>query len=527
MKNIAKNLLVLASSTVVATGCTSIMKKNEAQADADIKKAETIYTDSQIKKPSSLVTVTNQVYLTGGSFKIEHVQQLPAVFRQHITYTAGASEDAVKIINNMGKMLGLDVRMSEDAAEKLLKSKSSAVQGLKAYDGTFSKILSEIVSKEGLYWNYQNGILKIFQVETKVYALDAPISAYSVNNNINSNAQSGTNDSQNSGSTNGTSAMNLNYSIKAASAWDAAVSTIKNMMSSEGKLDTNPVEGYVTITDNPERQQAISDYINKINEKTGKKIAIRVDVYDVQNKSGGSMGLNLNALIKTLSGNYNIVTSAAAAVSDGVNGTNSFSFNGTSAVFNALNQLGKTTQVTGTTIYTISGQPAPVQNSVQTNYMKSITNSRDNTGNVTQTVETGTINTGYSMMITPRIESNNQVLVSLNLQLSSLLGIATQCLGGGGSGTSVQGKNFSVNTGAADVKCTSSIQLPSVHTKNFLENMVLKSGQSILIAGFQDNDAAVQTNSLGDPSMWLLGGSKATMGSKSTTVVVVTPYLIS
>ena len=38
MKKLTKNLLVLASSTVMATGCTSIMKKNEAQADADIKK---------------------------------------------------------------------------------------------------------------------------------------------------------------------------------------------------------------------------------------------------------------------------------------------------------------------------------------------------------------------------------------------------------------------------------------------------------------------------------------------------------
>lgn len=515
MKKITKNLLVLASSTVMMTGCTSVMKKNEAQADADIKKTEKIYTDAQIKKPDSLVTVTNQVYLTHGSYKIEKVKQLPTVFKQHITYTASSTEDVVHVLNNISKMLKIEVRISDDAAAKLLKANSATSKTLKNFDGTFSNILNEMMSKEGIFWNYQGGILNIFLVETKVYALDAPISTYSINNRISSNSEAGGSNNNTGGtSSSGTSAMDLTYDVKTISAWDAAINTIKNMLSANGKLDTNPVEGYVTITDDPNRQRAISEYINKINEKTGKKIAIRVDVYDVKHSSGGSMGINMNAIIKAFSGEFNIASSAMASVSGGVDGANKMSFqqnwrSDPTAVLTALNTIGKTTQVTGTTIYTISGQPAPVQNSVQTNYLKSVTSTRDDTGATTMSAETGTVSTGYSMLITPRIESNNQVLISLNLQISSLLKL----------------ENYSL-CGTGTTNCQQ-LQLPEVHTKNFLESMILKSGQSILIAGFQDDAAAVNTNSMGDPSTWLLGGSKATMGAKSTTIVVVTPYLIS
>jgi len=295
-------------------------------------------------------------------------------------------------------------------------------------------------------------------------------------------------------------------------------------MSPEGRLDTNPVEGYVTVTDNPDRQRAINTYISKINEKTGKKIAIRVDVYDVQNGSGGNFGIDSNAIIKALSGQFSWVSAPMASVDGGNDKFGQFSFtqkNGSRSVFNALNTIGKTTQVTGTTIYTISGQPSPVQNSIQTNYLKSITNTITN-GVTSSSAETGTINTGYSMMITPRIESNNQVLISLNLQISNLVSIDSYPIGGG-SGSHLNIKGLSVGGDSNG----QTIQLPVVHTKNFLQNMILKSGQSILIAGFQDGDTNIKTNSMGDPSMWILGGSKATSQTKSTTVVVVTPYLIS
>ena len=305
----------------------------------------------------------------------------------------------------------------------------------------------------------------------------------------------------------------MDSSTKADSAWNSAVATIKNMLSPSGKLDTNPVEGYVTVTDNPQRQKEIRQYIKKINDKTNKKIAIRVDVYNVTTADTSQHGLDINAVTNALDGSVEWTSSTTAnSISGDAASTLTFSDGGDhSVVVSALNQIGKTSQTTGTTVYTISGQPAPIQNSIQQNYLRSISTSTSDTATTTS-MEPGTITTGYNMTVTPRIASNNEILVSLNLQISNLVSLET----------------FSVNPDSSDggSSDTQQIQLPTIHTKSFFENMILKSGQTILIAGFQDDDAGANTNSLGDPNYWQLGGSKTTNHTKSTTVVVVTPYII-
>jgi type IVB pilus formation R64 PilN family outer membrane protein len=523
MKKLMRNLTVLASSALVASGCTSAMKKTEAQADADIKQAETIFTNAQIKKPDSLVSMTHQVYLTGNSFKIEHVQKLPAAFKQNISYTASSQESTKETLTQIASITKQKLKISDDAVMVLSKLPVNS-DGVKSYNGSLSDVLTQLLRKENLYWQYDKGQISIFQVETRIYALDAPTSTFSINNSISSNANSGSSDAQGAGSTNGSSAMNMNYGVKADSAWDAAVATIKNMLSKDGHLDVNPVEGYVTVTDNPERQRTIAEYISKINAKTGKKIAIRVDVYDVQNSTNASFGLNINAIINAMGDAYTFNT-LPAVLPNNVTQGNTFSFtqkgdSNPSSIFTALNTLGKTTQVTGTTVYTISGQPAPVQNSTQTNYLKSVTSSVSN-GTVTASAETGSVNTGYSMMITPRIQSDNQMLVNLNLQISTLTGINNVSL----CPPSSSNNNNLLKDDNNSSNCQT-LQLPVVHTKNFLESMVLKSGQSILIAGFQDGDTDVNTSSPFSTGAWMLGGSKSTSQTKTTTVVVVTPYLI-
>lgn len=110
------------------------------------------------------------------------------------------------------------------------------------------------------------------------------------------------------------------------------------------------------------------------------------------------------------------------------------------------------------------------------------------------------------MMVTPKIESNNQVMLMLNLQLSTLIAIKT------------------LTASASDTAST--IQGPVVDTKNFLESMVLHSGQSLLIAGFQDDKGASKVTSPGSTDYWFLGGGKSTNKTKTTTVIVVTPYII-
>ncbi len=506
MRKMIKPTLAIASIATILSGCAT-MKKNEAAADASIKKTQAIYKKMQIKQPDSLVSQSDQVYLAGNAFKIEQKEVLPPVFSKTITYTTANNETPVQTLEYIGKMLDISIRLTDDAKKIILADKN--LVDAKSYQGKFEKILNQIATKTGLFWTYKDGKVKIFSVETKVYSLDAPISDFSVKNNISSSTDTSSDDSDSA--TDGTTSVSMDSTTKADSAWNSAIATIKNMLSPVGKLDTNPVEGYVTVTDNPERQREIRQYIKKINDKTNKKIAIRVDVYNVNTDDSSQHGIDINAVTDALDGSVQWTSSTVANTTGDAASTLTFSDGGNhSVVLSALNTIGKTSQTTGTTVYTISGQPAPIQNSIQQNYLRSISTSTTN-DSTTTSMEPGTITTGYNMTVTPRIASNNEILVSLNLQISNLVNLET----------------FSVTPSSdGDSSESQQIQLPTIHTKSFFENMILKSGQTILIAGFQDDTAGANTNSLGDPQYWQLGGSKTTSHTKTTTVVVVTPYII-
>ncbi|MCD8525170.1 MAG: hypothetical protein LRY67_05455 [Gammaproteobacteria bacterium] len=492
----------------------SIQKANDKYEDKTVKKAQTIYDKNRIKKPSSLVTNSDQIFLSNEHFVIAPKQELPDTFQQHVVYSTGMSETLSQTFSNISKLTHVPIVLADDKNTTTIVQKPNSA-GVSVYQGTLEQVIAQLATQAGLYWNYQKNRVNVFLLETKIYALDAPIASYTSSSSISSaSSTSGSGDSGSSSnsSVDGSSDMNLQYSVKEDSPWNAAMTTLKEMLSPAGKIQGNPVEGYIAVTDTPDVQERVSDYIQKINKKTNQKIAVRVDVYDVQTTNTSDFGLDVNAVASVLSNDQiNVVTNPSSQLNqDLVDSFSTITVSSSSgsthnAILSALNTLGKTSVVTGATIYTVSGQPAPIQSVQETTYLaSSSTTLTQDSSQVSLTP--GTVVTGYSMMVTPKIESNNQVMLMLNLQLSTLIAIKT------------------LTASASDTAST--IQGPVVDTKNFLESMVLHSGQSLLIAGFQDDKGASKVTSPGSTDYWFLGGGKSTNKTKTTTVIVVTPYII-
>lgn len=512
-KCLNKIILTVAASALIVS--CAIQHGNDKSEDKALEKANTIYEKNQIKKTNSLVTTSDKIFLSDEHFIMASKQPLPPQFTQHLVYSTGVSESLSETCSNISKMIHIPILFSEDQNTANL-SQAINNSGVVVYQGTVQDVISQIAAKHGLFWNYEKNRINIFLLETKTYALDAPIASFNTDSSMTSASQtSGSGDAgggSSSSTVNGSSNVNLQYSVKADSPWAAALTTLKDMLSPAGKLQGNAVEGYIAVTDTPDVQEKVADYIEKINKKTNQKIAVRVDVYDVETTNTSDYGLNINAVANVLSGDeLSVVTNPGAQLNSDL--TDSFSTltisggNNTKhqQILSALNTLGKTSVVTGATIYTISGQPAPIQSVQQQTYLAS--SSTTVTQDSSQTsLNPGTVVTGYSMMVTPKLESNNQVMLTLNLQLSTLIDM----------------KKLT----SSDAENASTIQGPVINTKNFLESMVLHNGQSLLIAGFQDDKGSSKVNSPGSTDYWALGGGKSTSKTKTTTVIVVTPYII-
>jgi type IVB pilus formation R64 PilN family outer membrane protein len=510
------NGIIILSVAGLVASC-AIQKSNQKYEDTTVEKANTIYTKNRVEKPTSLVTTSDEIFLSNEHFVIAPKQILPPVFEQHVLYSTAVSETLAQTVANISKLAKLPIVFADDKNTQAASQKINTA-GITVYQGTVQQVIGQLATRYGLFWNYEKNKVNIFLLETKVYALDAPIGAFTTDSTVSSTSETsagGSSGGSSSSTVSGTSDVNLKYSVKADSPWTAALTTLKDMLSPAGKIQGNAAEGYVTVTDNPDVQEKVASYIEKINKKTNQKIAVRVDVYDVQTSNTSDFGLDVNAVASVLSGDQmNIVTHPGTQLNPDLTGSfstltvSSASGSTHNAILSALNTLGKTTVVAGATVYTISGQPAPIQSVEEQTYLAS--SSTTVTQNSSQTSLTpGTIVTGYSMMVTPKIESNNQVMLMLNLQLSTLLELKTITSATGSTATNV-----------------STIQGPVIDTKNFLESMVLHSGQSLLIAGLQDDKGSSKTSSPGSTDYWALGGGKSTSKTKTTTVIVVTPYII-
>lgn len=519
MRKLNQALFKYLRGSVIVLGTVSLVacaaeQSNEKHVDSVSQRANSIYDKNRIIKPTSLVTTSDSLFLSDNHFVITSKEKLPPVFDQRLVYSTGVNETLAETFANIAKLTHVPIVFADDLNTKAIMKEANNA-GVTVYQGSLQQVIGQLVNRHGLFWDYQKGRVNIFLLETKTYALDAPIGSFSADSGVSS--QSDTSGGSSSGSSQstvgGTSDINLKYSVKADSPWTAAMTTLKDMLSPAGKIQGNPVEGYIAVTDTPDVQEKVSNYIDKINAKTNQKIAVRIDVYDVQTSSTTDLGLDLNAVANVLSDdNASIVTHPGGLLNpdlaDSMSSLTVSSGGGSvhQQILSALNTLGKTTLVTGATIYTVSGQPSPIQSVHEQTYLAS--SSTTLTQDSSQTSLTpGTVVTGYSMMVTPKIEANNQVMVTLNLQLSTLIKMEPIYVGQGTANESM-------------------IQAPIIDSKNFLENMVLHSGQSLLIAGFQDDKAASEISSPTSTDYWLLGGGKSTQKVKTTTVIIVTPYII-
>jgi hypothetical protein len=72
----------------------------------------------------------------------------------------------------------------------------------------------------------------------------------------------------------------------------------------------------------------------------------------------------------------------------------------------------------------------------------------------------------------------------------------------------------------------SSIQLPRRSVRNFMQNVSMRSGQTLVLTGFQQANSNMDSSGMFSPKAWILGGGKKNEELLRTIVIVVTPRIV-
>ncbi len=183
--------------------------------------------------------------------------------------------------------------------------------------------------------------------------------------------------------------------------------------------------------------------------------------------------------------------------------------------------------VTSSSVTTLNNKVAPVQISTSKNYLKEITvtTSGSNDDRSTDTdYEVDTLNYGFTMEILPRILDHGRLIVLFNLSITDFLGFEkVGTADGDNSSGSGSGSGSSSNDSESEV---TNLQLPTMQMRGFVQEIAMRSGQTLVLTGFEDLQESTITSGIGKPKMGLLGGTAYDTSDRRVLVITMTPEVL-
>ena len=370
-----------------------------------------------------------------------------------------------------------------------------------SYTGSLAGLLDTIASMSGYGWDWEEKRSRItFSVmQVRTFVVEAPVGEVGWESQVSNKSREqrttnlGTGSSINTTVTGGdtsTQTAQTNTTRARLDVWKDVETTVRGLLSKAGTARVNPASGTITVRDSYARLEAVRAYIDEVNERLSRQIALCVRVWALEVNDASNAGINLQALFSSPDVAISAGTAAATASSLASVSVLKGSLKGSSAALEAMKEWGNATQLTSASGLVTNNQPFPVQAVRRHAYLAGMTMS---TSEYSQTSEItpGEVTTGFAMTIIPHILPDRHVLLQYNITLSSLEDMTTI------------------------ERDTILVQLPQVSTRSFSQRTRLKSGQTLVLAGFeQDTEQAAE-------SLGLLNAGKSNDASKTLLVVTI------
>lgn len=398
-------------------------------------------------------------------------------------------------------------------------SSGGLISGLN-YNGKTSGLLNQATSRLGLSWHFDPELqgVRITYFDTRTFDVWTFGDELEIESTVKSGllTSTGNGDSGSSNSSGGaTGESGSNQSTKSTyktSLMSDIESNVKAMLSMQppGRLYLSRSTGTLTVSDRPEVLNRISAYLKETNRSITRQVLFNVKVYEVNFSDSDQTAVNWSAVYKSVSGKWGFglsntvagISSEAISASGSILDTSSSPWAGSKAVVQALSEQGRVSEVRSPSVTTLNLQPAPIQiGNVQSYVASSSTTTTASVGSSTA-LTPATITSGFNMMLLPKLLDKENMLLMITLSISSKPIF----------------KDFESND--------SKVQTTDYDTKNVAPKVRLRSGETLILTGFDENGDDARKSGVGSPSFFGLGGGRTRSTSHSALVVLVTPIVL-
>lgn len=471
----------------------------------------------------------------------DSAQKLPAMFQQkasmNIQSATPLSEIAARITRISGKIVNIQQDVLDGTAGEIgqmIGNKGGATAGGGAggggssssssgekdplivsdvvFDGNLAGLLDVVTGKLNLAWRWDGQQIQIYRYETKMFRLNALAGVAQMTASLNTasstNGSGGGDGTTASANQTGTSGQNTQIDA-VTSIWEDVGAALQASLSPKGTMSMVPSAGTITVKDTANVLRTIESQVSEYNKIYSKQVLLNVQVYQVERSADDDYGVDWSAAWKWANGKYGISVSTSGNTGTGSGTTFKLSGSGgalesATAAVQALSTLGKTSLVTSGSVISLNGQTVPLNVSREVAYLQSSsTTVSGDSGVSSSTLTPGLVTEGFAMNFTPRVTDGNNIIMRYTVDLSSIEKIT----------------DFSTPDGS------STIQLPQRLVRNFMQNVSVKSGETLVLTGFQQVGGNDTSSGIGSSWAWFLGGAKKANATNRTIVIIVTPFV--
>jgi hypothetical protein len=462
------------------------------------------------------VSTSEGIWLGNTSTILDHKNNLPKEFETDtgITILLGEPVSLQVLANNIHSITGISVKIdSKIAGDKLKKTMNVG------FTGKLSSLLSQVATDLDLLWYYDKNNIVFYETETKTFSLYALGTDISYQSSIHS-------DDGNH--------VSMESNLKE---WEEIETAIGGIIdgNENAKFTVSKSLGTITVTAPPSILTRVGEYISRQNKRLSQLVTIDVKVLQVSISNNSAFGLNLAAAINSASG-LNIVANpknnlsapeasgmniAVLSSMTSVDAVNTISTGGlaagpsanqvkegalsavagTNALIQSLAKQGKVSLVTNVGVTTRNNRIAPVSNTRQTGYIKRF-ESRNFTTVESSTVDQDILETGFSMQLLPNILDNGKILLMFRMSVKELVVMNTKQIG------------------------EVTLQLPEVEERSFMQEVIMESGQMLVLSGFEKQTNNDTRYGIGKPDFIALSGSREAQSQRDVLVVILTPQVL-
>lgn len=367
------------------------------------------------------------------------------------------------------------------------------------HEGKLSDLLTKVARRLGTDWVYDGGRIQFLGPQTVTYTLWS----LPVQTEANASVGGGSDSGLFGGSTPATVTTSMVFDY-----WETFESGMEAIIPNGGaSFNLNKSAGTIVVTGPRNIHRRVQDFVESENRRLSRQVAVKLDVIAFTRTRSDSKGTSLNGLIDQVGRGFTLdLISPANAVSDGVildAGIVSGPLSGISNVINALSAAGEVSVLTSQTMIASNNTPTPISITDEQAYLAGTTTTTEE-GSETTEIQTGIVRSGLNAVITPRIMSSGTVNLQYTLNLTELVNL----------------EEF------VSPDNSSSVQLPNIASRNFMQTVNIQNGDSLIIGSFDQQSSEKDGQGAFSPQFWGLGGNTNYKIKDTKVLVVMTPVVI-